>query len=203
MRRLRACFLRLAPSLFARWCTLDDRELGEWGEEIAARYLRRRGCRILGRRLRTEFVEIDILALERRAIVCVEVKTGRLEPLPRPRGRPDAVTRAELRWRPGRRCDAARIARLWRAARALQAEWIGPASAPRPQADPVPRDGQSWRGHAAARGDALPRRELTQEDSSARGSRASAHVDLIEVVLPTATRRPRVAHHTDVTRPLP
>jgi putative endonuclease len=156
-RRLRAVLIAHAPDLFARCCAPDDRELGEWGEEIAARYLCRRGCRLLGRRIEAVGVEIDIVALDRRSIVCVEVKTGRLEPLPRPRGDHDAIAAAQMRWRPGRRCDASRIVRLQRAARALARS--GP-------------------------------------------DRRSGRVDLIEVFLPLATRRPRIVHHVDLRRPL-
>jgi hypothetical protein len=169
-RRWRAFLLSHAPRTFARWCTLDDRELGEWGEEIAARYLRARGARILARRFDTAFVEVDIVALERGAIVCVEVKTGRLEPLPRPRGEPGATAPGELRWRPGHRCDASRVARLRRAARSLE------------------RDRESLRRNG---------------NLQARPPGRTAHVDLIEVILPRTTRRPRIVHRVDIRRPWP
>lgn len=51
--------------------------LGRWGEEQAARYLRRRGLKILERNLRTPVGEIDIIARQGRTIVFVEVKTRR------------------------------------------------------------------------------------------------------------------------------
>jgi len=41
----------------------QTRSLGETGERLAAGYLRRRGYRIVGRNLRTQIGEIDILAL--------------------------------------------------------------------------------------------------------------------------------------------
>jgi hypothetical protein len=41
----------------------------------------------------------------------VEVKTGRASPIPRPRG-VDLPESVSLRWRPGARCDARRLARL-------------------------------------------------------------------------------------------
>jgi predicted RecB family endonuclease len=167
IRRWRAFWLARAPRLFARCCTPDDRELGEWGEEIAARYLASRGWRIVGRRLKTSAAEVDIVALAERAIVCVEVKCGRIEPLPRPRGEWDAVRDAELRWRPGLRCGRERIAALRRAGRALCREL----------------------GASRANGRFV-----------AVGTRA--RVDLIEVLLPTATRRPRILHHPDSRRPL-
>jgi len=51
------------------------RPLAVRGEEAAARYLRRRGYRILGRRLRSELGEIDLVALDGATVVFVEVKT--------------------------------------------------------------------------------------------------------------------------------
>jgi len=126
LRALRLLWIARFPRLFARLCTPDDRELGEWGEEIAARHLRSRGWRILARRLETSCAEVDLVALDRRTLVCVEVKTARLEPCPLPRvaggpprhgGGRDALDL--VRWRSGARCDARCIARLRRAARLL------------------------------------------------------------------------------------
>ncbi len=51
------------------------RPLDVRGEDAAARHLRRRGCQILGRRLRTVLGEIDLVALDGRTVVFVEVKT--------------------------------------------------------------------------------------------------------------------------------
>lgn len=51
--------------------------LGRWGEEFAARYLERRGWRILHRNLRTPVGEIDILARDGKTLIFVEVKTRR------------------------------------------------------------------------------------------------------------------------------
>jgi len=50
---------------------------GNEGEECAALYLKTRGYKILERNLRFPFGEIDILAVDRRTIVIVEVKTVR------------------------------------------------------------------------------------------------------------------------------
>lgn len=49
--------------------------LGQWGEEVAADYLRQRGLKIVQRNLRTPVGEIDIVARDRRTLVFVEVKT--------------------------------------------------------------------------------------------------------------------------------
>ena len=53
----------------------DKDELGRRGEQVAAEYLERAGLRILDRNWRCEAGEIDIVALERRALVICEVKT--------------------------------------------------------------------------------------------------------------------------------
>ena len=49
--------------------------LGWRGERAAARYLKRRGYRILARNFRRGRGEIDLIALDRDTIVFVEVKT--------------------------------------------------------------------------------------------------------------------------------
>ncbi len=51
------------------------RTLGERGEAIAARYLRRRRFRIIGRGVRTGLGELDLVAVDGRTVVFVEVKT--------------------------------------------------------------------------------------------------------------------------------
>ena len=53
------------------------RPLGEQGERVTARYLRRNGYRILDRNVHLGRYEIDIIAQEDDAIVFVEVKTRR------------------------------------------------------------------------------------------------------------------------------
>ncbi len=60
---------RLLPRIRA------ERPSGAWGEARAGRYLRRRGLRILERNYKVHSGEIDIVALEERTIVFVEVKT--------------------------------------------------------------------------------------------------------------------------------
>jgi putative endonuclease len=51
------------------------RELGERSERAAARYLRRRGMRILEKNYRCRLGEIDIVATEGGTVVIVEVKS--------------------------------------------------------------------------------------------------------------------------------
>ena len=56
------------------WLT---RLLGNKGERLAARYLRRQGLKILVRQHRSRWGEIDLIALDGDCIVFVEVKTRR------------------------------------------------------------------------------------------------------------------------------
>jgi putative endonuclease len=51
--------------------------LGVWGEDQAARYLRKQGMKILERNFRTPIGEIDIIARNKSFLVFVEVKTRR------------------------------------------------------------------------------------------------------------------------------
>jgi putative endonuclease len=53
--------------------------LGEQGERAAARFLRRRSYKIVARRRRLRYGEFDIVAVDGRTIVFVEVKTRRSE----------------------------------------------------------------------------------------------------------------------------
>jgi len=53
------------------------RQLGEEGERAAERFLRSQGYTIVERNYRCRVGEIDLIALERKVIVFVEVKTRR------------------------------------------------------------------------------------------------------------------------------
>ncbi len=50
-------------------------ELGETGEQMAARYLEEQGCVILERHYRKDHKEVDIIALDHGELAVVEVKT--------------------------------------------------------------------------------------------------------------------------------
>lgn len=50
-------------------------ELGRVGEQLAARHLRRKGLKIVRRSVRDRLGEIDLIALDGRRVVFVEVKT--------------------------------------------------------------------------------------------------------------------------------
>ncbi len=52
--------------------------LGDRGENVAARYLRNRGYKIIVRNFRCDLGEIDIVARDGKTLVFVEVKTRRL-----------------------------------------------------------------------------------------------------------------------------
>jgi putative endonuclease len=51
------------------------KSLGERGEDAAGRFLKRRGYHILARHLDTRLGELDIIAVDGRTVVFVEVKT--------------------------------------------------------------------------------------------------------------------------------
>ncbi len=51
-----------------------QQEFGRESEEIAARYLKKKGYKILERNYRTELGEIDIIAKQKKTLVFVEVK---------------------------------------------------------------------------------------------------------------------------------
>ncbi len=52
------------------------KEFGDWGEDIAVKFLLENGFTILMRNFRAARGEIDIIAREKNCIVFVEVKTG-------------------------------------------------------------------------------------------------------------------------------
>ena len=52
----------------------DSRQLGRFGEAVAAEYLRKKGYRLLGLNYRTRRGEIDLIAAEGRYLVFAEVK---------------------------------------------------------------------------------------------------------------------------------
>ena len=55
---------------------MDERhELGRRGEELAARHLEKQGCQVIGRNVVNRVGELDLVALEGRTVLVVEVKT--------------------------------------------------------------------------------------------------------------------------------
>lgn len=63
----------------AHWWMLLQRKLrlGDKGERVAARYLKRQGFRILARGHRNQAGEIDLIARDGNTLVFIEVKTRR------------------------------------------------------------------------------------------------------------------------------
>ncbi len=59
------------PSGFLR------RLFGDRGEKAAAKFLKRKGCRVLARQFETRWGELDLICLDGDCIVFVEVKTRR------------------------------------------------------------------------------------------------------------------------------
>lgn len=107
-----------------RWGWLN-RLLGNRGERIAARYLRRQGYRILARQARNRVGEIDLIAQDRSTIVFIEVKTRSSTQKGHPheavdRAKQRQLTRAALAWLKQRnllevRCRFDVISIVWRA----------------------------------------------------------------------------------------
>ncbi len=62
----------------------QPKTLGERGEIAAARYLKRLGYKIVHRRHRQRYGEVDIIAVDGQTVVFVEVKTRRDAELGRP-----------------------------------------------------------------------------------------------------------------------
>ena len=79
-------------------------DTGRWGEQQAEEMLRRKGYRILGRRLRIGLRdEIDLVARDGEILVFVEVKTRRREDFGRPldsvdRRKRQVLSRAAVRY---------------------------------------------------------------------------------------------------------
>lgn len=60
-----------------RFKNLSAYEVGRWGEEIALKYLKKRGYKIIEKGFRLFRGEIDIIAYDKKTLVFVEVKTRR------------------------------------------------------------------------------------------------------------------------------
>jgi putative endonuclease len=82
------------------------------GESIAARYLSKRGFRVIARRLATPHGELDLVLRRGSLLVAAEVKSARVLFSPRPRGAPPVP---DLRWRPGLRLRWRQVERQGRA----------------------------------------------------------------------------------------
>ncbi|ACL69497.1 YraN family protein [Halothermothrix orenii] len=56
---------------------MQNRELGDWGEKKAVRYLKSKGYQVIKTNYRCLIGEIDIIAIDNNFLVFVEVKTRR------------------------------------------------------------------------------------------------------------------------------
>jgi putative endonuclease len=81
--------------------TTDPRPLGRRGEEHAARFLQRRGYRILQRNYSCPVGEVDLIAADRDMLVFIEVKTRRS----------DAKADPEVNVTPRKQAQVSRVAR--------------------------------------------------------------------------------------------
>lgn len=66
-----------APPELRRGRGLTGRGAGDWGEDLALRYLEERGYAVIERNYRTRYGEIDLIARQGDALVFVEVKLRR------------------------------------------------------------------------------------------------------------------------------
>ena len=72
----------------------QKQKFGDKGEAIAARYLKKKGYRIIEMNYQTKLGEIDIIAKDKKTVVFVEVKTRKSWQFGNPKG---AVTPAKQR----------------------------------------------------------------------------------------------------------
>ncbi len=76
---------------------LDDRkEVGAKGEKLAAKFLKRKGYKIIQRNYKCKLGEIDIIAEQDRTIVFVEVKTRRTQEFGPPQYAITAAKRGQI-----------------------------------------------------------------------------------------------------------
>src|SRR5882757_5178216 len=94
--------MRWPATIIPRWSNFwQPKPLGFLGERVAERFLRHKGYKIVACGLRLRGAELDLVAIDGRTIVFVEVKTRRTENFGRPAEAVDArkqwhMTRAAL-----------------------------------------------------------------------------------------------------------
>lgn len=91
----------------------DAKNLGRWGESVAAHHLEAKGCRIVERNWRCQRGEIDLVARDGSTLVFVEVKTRR--------GRSMGTPEEGLTPRKGRKL--LELGQLYLAERDLDVDW--------------------------------------------------------------------------------
>ncbi len=89
--------LKFLNGLARRFGASGRRDSGQWGEDLAEDFLRKKGYRILGRRVRVDRRdELDIIARDGGTVVFVEVKTRQTEQFGRPASAVGAQKRRSL-----------------------------------------------------------------------------------------------------------
>jgi putative endonuclease len=77
--------MRWPAAIAAQWAAWRrPKPLGLLGERAAEKFLRRKGYKIVARHLRLRSGELDLVAIDGRTIVFVEVKTRRTQQFGRP-----------------------------------------------------------------------------------------------------------------------
>src|SRR5579871_6075111 len=86
------------PSFLIHWSrrVFPPKTLGRRGEDAAARFLKRQGYKILARSSRLATGELDLVALDGRTIVFVEVKTRTSADVGHPAEAVDATKQRKL-----------------------------------------------------------------------------------------------------------
>ncbi|MBQ9248330.1 MAG: YraN family protein, partial [Ruminococcus sp.] len=60
--------------------SFSNRQFGDLGEKLAAKYLKEHGCKILKKNYKTKLGEVDIIARDGGEIAFIEVKTRSADP---------------------------------------------------------------------------------------------------------------------------
>lgn len=85
-------------TVLSAWCRqlFAEKPLGPRGEAAAARYLKRQGYQIIARGDRSKLGEIDLVAVDGRTVVFVEVKTRQSQEAGHPAEAVDAIKQRRL-----------------------------------------------------------------------------------------------------------
>jgi len=76
---------------------LANKEIGDWGEQVAVDYLHDNNVKIVGRNIRTNYGEIDILGQKDGVLIFFEVKTRRTENFGNPEDAVNYVKREHMK----------------------------------------------------------------------------------------------------------
>ena len=76
---------------------ISNKKFGDWGEQIAVDYLNQNNVKIIGRNIRTNHGEIDILGQKDGILIFFEVKTRRTEDFGNPEDAVNYTKREHMR----------------------------------------------------------------------------------------------------------